>query len=86
MSFPALTSPLTLHCLAAGSYDLVLDGEIVASVVRDISAGGDLRGWRTEPLKDTLPFPAPFTKPVHASRTLEAAAAWLDGAEIAGDG
>ncbi|MER2269537.1 hypothetical protein [Methylobacterium oxalidis] len=58
----------TLQRLAAGSYDLVLDGEIVASVIHDISAGGDVRGWRAELLDDALPFPAPFMKPVQAFR------------------
>ena len=30
----------TLHQLAAGSYDLALDGVIVGDVVRDVTPGG----------------------------------------------
>lgn len=33
--------PYTLQRLAAGSYDLLLDGDVVGSVVRSLSKGGD---------------------------------------------
>ncbi len=36
--------PYTLQRLAAGSYDLLLDGDVVGSVVRSLSKGGDIRG------------------------------------------
>ena len=75
--------PYTLHRLAAGSYDLLLDGEIVASLVRDISDHGHVRKWQAELLSDTPPLPAPFTKSVHCFKTLEEAVAWLGDATIA---
>lgn len=75
--------PYALLHLAAGSYDLLLDGEIVASVVHDISEGGDVRNWQAELLNETPPLPAPFTKPAHCFETLEAAVAWLGDATIA---
>jgi hypothetical protein len=75
--------PYTLHRLAAGSYDLLLNGEIVASVVQDITADGDVRSWQAELLSDTPPLPAPFTEPAHCFKTLEEAVAWLGDATIA---
>ncbi|APT35079.1 hypothetical protein MCBMB27_05788 (plasmid) [Methylobacterium phyllosphaerae] len=36
--------PYTLQRLAAGSYDLLLDRDVVGSVVRSLSKGGDIRG------------------------------------------
>jgi len=69
----------TLHRLAPGSYDLLLDGKIVGSVVRNISAEGDIRGWRAELIEDLAPEqrPEPFTEAEHAFRTFNAAWAWL---------
>ncbi|MGV7034820.1 hypothetical protein [Methylobacterium symbioticum] len=70
--------PYTLQRLAAGSYDLLLDGEFVGSVVRDLSGGGDVRGWQAELLSAAPPMPTPFTKEAHRFETLEAARKWLD--------
>ncbi|WP_244413375.1 hypothetical protein [Methylobacterium radiotolerans] len=39
-----IAMPYTLQRLAAGSYDLLLDGDVVGSVVRSLSKGGDVRG------------------------------------------
>ncbi|TXN11353.1 hypothetical protein FV219_05440 [Methylobacterium sp. WL122] len=74
----------TLHRLAAGSYDLVLDGVIVGSVVREISVDGGHRAWHVELLEDLPPDqrPSPFTEIEHAFPTLDAATAWLGGAIV----
>lgn len=76
-----------LHRLAAGSYDLVLDGKIIGSLVRNISAGGNAKSWRVELLED-LPAeqrPKPFTQVEHTFRTLDAAWAWLGDPEVIED-
>ena len=77
----------TLHQLAPGSYDLALDGVIVGSVVRDVTAADALMGWRAELLDDLPPEqrPSPFTDAEHLFRTLEAAMAWLGGAAVVDD-
>ena len=68
--------------LAPGSYDVLLDGAIVASLVR--SGSNDKPIWTVELLEDVSPerMPAPFTKLEHSFRSLEEARAWLGGAEI----
>lgn len=77
--------PHTLRRLAAGSYDLLLDGTIIGGVVRDISADGEVRRWRAELLDDLPPAqrPQPFTEIEHRFDTLEEVLAWLGGATIA---
>ncbi|MBE7204646.1 MAG: hypothetical protein INR70_43565 [Parafilimonas terrae] len=69
--------PYTLQRLASGSYDLVLDGEIVGSVTRDVTKGGEVRGWDAELLDDARPFPPPFAEVAHRFETFAAAASWL---------
>ncbi len=67
----------TLSHLAPGSYDVVLDGTIVASLVR--SGPSSEATWTAELLED-LPQelrPAPFTEQGHAFSSLEEARAWL---------
>ena len=61
--------PYALHRLAAGSYDLLLDGTVMGSVVRDITADGEVRRWRAELLDDLPPLqrPQPFTEIEHRS-------------------
>jgi len=73
-----------LHRLAAGSYDLVLDGIIVGSVVREVSADGGHRAWHVELLEDLPPDqrPSPFRECEHSFSTLHAATAWLGGAIV----
>ncbi|TXM72655.1 hypothetical protein FV226_11565 [Methylobacterium sp. WL12] len=74
----------SLHHLAPGSYDLVLNGAIVGGVVREVTASGSVRGWCAE-LFDDLPEgtrPRPFDCVEHRFPTLEAAAEWLGGAQI----
>lgn len=72
----------TLLRLAPGSYDVLLDGVIVASLVR--SGRGDNAVWTPELLKDVPSWrrPAPFTVPEHEFGSLEEAQKWLGGAEI----
>ena len=74
----------TLHRLAPGSYDLALDGQIVGSLVRNITAGGGVSGWQAELLDDAPSDqrPPPFEGATHPFRTLEAAIAWLGGATV----
>jgi hypothetical protein len=71
--------------LAPGSYDVWLNGEIIASLVRSGQTHDAI--WTAELLED-LPsgeMPAPFTAPEHAFGSLDEARAWL-GAPIAGSG
>lgn len=76
-----------LHRLAAGSYDLVLDGKIIGGVVRNISASGNARGWRVELLEELSPEqrPKPFTNIEHTFRTLDAAWGWLGDPDVIED-
>jgi hypothetical protein len=71
-----------LSRLAAGSYDVVLNGVIMASLVRS-GATYDAT-WTAELLVD-LPLgemPAPFTGPEHMFSSLEEARIWLGDAEL----
>jgi hypothetical protein len=70
--------------LAPGSYDLVLDGEIVGSVVREIVPGNDASVWHAELLDDPPPArrPHPFSKVDHTFGSLPAVARWLGGVLI----
>ena len=63
--------------LAPGSYDLELNGEIVASVVRDGNHGHHAARWYAELLDEAGRKPAPFTAPVHKFGSFDEAAAWL---------
>ncbi len=72
----------TLSRLAAGSYDVLLDGVIVASLVR--SGEKDYATWTVELLTDlpTWKRPAPFTELEHSFSSLAEARVWLGNAEI----
>ena len=72
----------TLSRLAPGSYDVLLNGKIVASLVR--SGEKDYTTWTVELLTDLPPWkrPAPFTEPEHSFKSLEEAQKWLGNAEI----
>ncbi len=65
--------------LSPGSYDVLLNGVILASLVRSEASGGRVRTWTAELLIDLSPEerPAPFTEPEHQFATLEEARAWL---------
>ncbi len=66
-----------LSKLAAGSYDVILNGVIIAGIVRT-DLGADQR-WTAELLVDLAPEerPPPFTAPEHEFETLEEACRWL---------
>jgi hypothetical protein len=70
-----------LFRLAAGSYDLELDGEIVASVVRGPPICTGAAAWFAELLDDDGPKPAPFTEPVHEFGSFDEITAWLGSPE-----
>ena len=77
--------PYALHRLAAGSYDLVLDGTVIGGVVREVTAQGDAKCWRVE-LLENLPAaqrPSPFTAIEHEFTTFEEVTAWLGATEVA---
>jgi hypothetical protein len=67
--------------LAPGSYDVFLDGVVVASLVQ---ARVDRPVWLAELLRD-LPIgerPAPFKRLEHTFSSLDEALAWLGNPEI----
>ena len=69
----------TVEQLAAGSYDVLLDGALVASLVRDVGRSDVTLGWLVD-LLDEMPRakrPAPFTDQQHAFTTRAAALEWL---------
>jgi hypothetical protein len=71
----------TLSRLAPGSYDVLLDGEIIASLARNGRHSDST--WSAELLKDVPAgdMPAPFAEPEHTFRNLEEARQWL-GADL----
>jgi hypothetical protein len=66
-----------LSRLAPGSYDVLLNGIIIASLVR--SGSGENATWTAELLVDLPPGerPAPFTEPEHTFQSLDEARHWL---------
>ncbi len=72
----------TLSRLAPGSYDVLLDGVIIASLVR--SGSSDNARWTAELLADGPSWkrPAPFTEAEHTFGSLEEARQWLGNPEI----
>jgi hypothetical protein len=72
----------TLSRLAPGSYDVLLDGVIVASLVR--SGSKESVTWTAELLTDVPSWkrPAPFTESEHTFGSLEEARQWLGNPEI----
>ncbi len=77
--------PYTLSRLAPGSYDVLLNGVVIASLVRNGSTNDAT--WSAELLRDptTGEMPAPFTDPVHEFNSLEEVRGWL-GVPAAGAG
>ncbi|MCE4226965.1 hypothetical protein HCU64_24820 [Methylobacterium sp. C25] len=73
-----------LHRLAPGSYDLLLNGSIIGSVVQEITPSGHKKGWSAELLDDSSPErrPSPFIAAEHPFQSLDAVTAWLGGAAI----
>jgi hypothetical protein len=70
-----------LSWLALGSYDVLLNGIIIASLVR--SGPGENATWTVELLVDLPPGerPAPFTEQEHTFASLRDAQQWLGVAE-----
>jgi hypothetical protein len=64
--------------LAAGAYDLEVQGKVIASVVR-CSLG---ERWSVELIDESLPHPPPFTGVEHHFESLGAIVAWLDDPEL----
>jgi hypothetical protein len=77
-----MKSTYRLVRLAPGSYDVELEAEIVASLVRDGNHGDHAATWYAELLDDTSPRPSPFTEPVHQFASFDEAAAWLGNADL----
>ncbi len=76
-----------LFKLAAGSYDVALDGVIIASLVMS-EAPSRVRTWTAELLLD-LPSeerPAPFVDLEHHFSTFEEARTWLGNPPLIGEG
>lgn len=72
----------SLTQLAPGAYDLLLNGEIIGSVVRNSSR--QPYTWTAELLED-LPQdrrPAPFKETEHDFRTLEELCTWLGDPQV----
>jgi len=63
--------------LAPGSYDLELDGQIVASVVRDGDRRHHAVKWFAELLEETGAPPEPFSEAVHAFGSFDEVVMWL---------
>lgn len=73
-----------LHRLAPGSYNLVLGGEVVGSVVQEVRNGTSDAIWHAELLDDPTPEkrPPPFSRVDHTFGSLQAVTVWLGGAGI----
>ena len=72
----------SLSRLAPGSYDVLLHGEAIASLVRN--GLSDNASWTAELLEDHPggERPAPFTEPEHTFASLEEARQWLGIREV----
>ena len=77
-----VTMVYVLQRLAAGSYDLELNGEVIGSVVR--APVGDHVSWHAELLATdpAAPKPAPFEAAEHAFGTFDEVVRWLEHPEV----
>jgi len=75
----------TLTRLAFGSYDVNLDGSIIASLVHEPGRERALSKWHVELLEATphVKRPAPFSDQTHTFPSFEEAAGWLGAKEVA---
>ena len=73
--------------LASGSYDVVLNGVIIAGLVMS-ETPSRVRTWTAELLIDLPPRerPPPFTEPEHQFATFEEARTWLGDPLVQGEG
>ncbi len=73
--------------LASGSYDVVLNGVIIAGLVMS-ETPSRVRTWTAELLIDLPPGerPLPFTEPEHQFATFEEARTWLGDHLVQGEG
>lgn len=69
----------TVEQLAAGSYDVLLDGRLVASLTREVDRSNVTREWLVDLLDEMPPAerPAPFTAQQHTFGSRAAALEWL---------
>lgn len=69
----------TVEKLAPGSYDVLLDGVVIAALVRSVHRNGPGDAWQIELLDETLAAerPAPFTNQWHVFKSRPAALEWL---------
>ena len=70
----------TIQQLAPGSYDVLLDGVVVAALVRVVSRSGPSDMWQIELLNEmpAAERPAPFTSQWRTFESQAAALEWLD--------
>ena len=71
--------PYTVHRLAPGSYDVLLDSQVIASLVQQDEGTESGGSWHVELLTNppALWRPAPFTANEHTFPSLTEACAWL---------
>lgn len=75
----------TLHRLAAGNYDLILDGIVIGSVVRTSLSNRNTAVWRAELADENWEgWPAPFEAAEHEFVSLDEITDWL-GASLVVD-
>jgi hypothetical protein len=80
-------SSYKLYQLAPGSYDVALNGVIIAGLVRNETPSRHAATWTAELLIDLPPEerPAPFTEQEHQFGSLEEARSWLGDPVIQGE-
>jgi len=74
----------TVEQLAPGSYDVLRDGIVIASLVRVLSHGEPSDTWQIK-LLDEMPAskrPAPFKSQWHTFKSRQAALGWLGIPEL----
>jgi hypothetical protein len=69
----------TVEQLAPGSYDVLLNGIMIAALVRSVHRNGPSDTWQIELLDEMPPAerPAPFTSQWHTFKSRPAALEWL---------
>ncbi|MCJ2124772.1 hypothetical protein [Methylobacterium sp. J-077] len=69
----------TVEQLAPGSYDVLLDGVVIAGLVRSVRRSGPSDTWQVELLDETpaVERPAPFAAQRHVFESRPAALEWL---------